>query len=173
MVICIIKTLYSSSVHSCHLFLIPSASVRSGASLVTQLVKNPPAIQETPVWFLGREDPWKRDRLPTPVFLDFPCGSAGKESTCNEWDLGSIPGLEISSGEGKGYPLQYSGLENSMGCIVHGVTKSQTRLSNFHLLFLEKSQGTVDLVVISQIAVNKHFFYTWLTLGPTPAPKWL
>ena len=52
--------------------------------------------------------------------------SAGKESTCNEGDLGSIPGLGRSPGKGKGYPLQYSGLENSMDCIVHGVTKSQT-----------------------------------------------
>ena len=62
----------------------------------------------------------------------FPCGSAGKESTCNAGDLGSIPGLGRSPGEGKGYPLQYSGLENSTDCIVHGVAKSQTRLSNFH-----------------------------------------
>ena len=62
----------------------------------------------------------------------FPCGSAGKESACNEGDVGSISGLGRSPGEGKGYPLQYSGLENSMDCIVHGVTKSQTRLSNFH-----------------------------------------
>jgi len=46
--------------------------------------------------------------------LYFPCGSAGKESTCNAGDLGSIPGLGRSPGEGKGYPLQYSGLENSM-----------------------------------------------------------
>ena len=59
------------------------------------------------------------------------CGSAGKESTCNARDLGSIPGLERSTGEGKGYPLQYSGLENSMDSIVHGVTKSQTQLSTF------------------------------------------
>ena len=57
---------------------------------------------------------WRRDRLPTPVFLVFPCGSAGKESTCNVGDLSSIPGLGRSPGEGKGYPLQYSGLENSM-----------------------------------------------------------
>ena len=76
--------------------------------------------------------PWRRDRLPTPVFLGFPGGSAGKESTWNVGDLGSIPGLERSSGEGKGYLLQYSGLENSTECIVHGVAKSQTRLSNFH-----------------------------------------
>jgi len=70
--------------------------------------------------------PWRRDRLPTPVFLGFPCGSAGKESACNVGDRGSIPGLERSPGEWKGYPLQYSGLENSMDSIVCGVTKSRT-----------------------------------------------
>ena len=61
--------------------------------LIAQLVKNTPAMQETPVRFLGRED---------------------------------------SPGEGKGYPLQYSGLENSMDCLVRGITKSQTHLSDFH-----------------------------------------
>ena len=64
------------------------------------------------------------------------CGSVGKESTCNAGDLGSIPGLGRSPGEGKVYPLQYSDLENSMDCIVHWVTKSQTRLSDFHFLSL-------------------------------------
>ena len=64
--------------------------------------------------------------------MGFPCGLAGKESTCNAGDLGSIPGLGRSPGEGKGYPLQYSGLENAMDCIVRGVAKNQTRLSNFH-----------------------------------------
>ena len=60
----------------------------------------------------------------TPPFpLSFPGSSVGKESTCNAGDPGSIPGLERSPGEGKGYPLQYSGLENSMDYIVHGVTK--------------------------------------------------
>ena len=58
---------------------------------------------------------WRRDRLPNPVFWGFPCGSAGKESACNAGDLGSIPGLGRSPGEEKGYPLQYSDLENSMG----------------------------------------------------------
>ena len=53
-------------------------------------------------------------------------GSTGKESACHEGDLGSIPGLGRSPEEGKGYPLQYSGLENSVDCIVHGITKSQT-----------------------------------------------
>ena len=51
---------------------------------------------------------WRRDRLPTAVFLGFPCGSAGKESACNAGDLGSIPGLGRSRGEGIGYPLQCS-----------------------------------------------------------------
>ena len=97
-----------------------------------QLVKNPPAIQETPVQFLGWEDIWRRDRLPTLVFLDFPCDSAGKEFTSNAGDLGSIPELGRFPGEGKGYTLQYSGLENSMDCIVHGVAKSRTQLSAFH-----------------------------------------
>ena len=62
----------------------------------------------------------------------FPGGSAGKDSACSVGDLDSIPGLGRSPGEGKGYPLQYSGLENFMGCIVHGVTKSHTLLSNFY-----------------------------------------
>ena len=81
--------------------------------------------------------PCRRDRLPTPVFLGFPCGSVGKESACNVGDLGSIPGFGRSPGEGKGYPLQYSGLENSMDCVAHGVAKSWTRLSNFHFHIFE------------------------------------
>ena len=64
--------------------------------------------------------------------LGFSCGSAVEESTCNSRDLGPIPGLERSRGEGKGYPLQYSGLENSMDYIVLGVAESRTRLSDFH-----------------------------------------
>ena len=67
--------------------------------------------------------------------MGFTCDSAGKESVCNVEDLGLIPGLGRSPGEGKGYPLQYSGLENSMDFIAHGVTKIQTRLSNFHFHF--------------------------------------
>ena len=100
---------------------------------LAQLVKNPPAMQET--WF----DTWvgkrRRNRLPTPVFFSFPCDSAGKESACNVGDLGLIPGLGRSPGEGKGYPLQYSGLENSMDYLVHKVAKSWTWLSDFHFLF--------------------------------------
>ena len=59
-------------------------------------------------------------------------GSAGKESACNTRDLGLIPGLGRSPGGGKGYSLQYSGLEKSMDCIVYGISNSQTRLSDFH-----------------------------------------
>ena len=69
------------------------------------MVKNLPAMQ------VGKIH-WRQDRLPTPVFLGFPGGLAGKKSTCSVRDLGSTPGLGRFPGEG--YPLQYSGLENSM-----------------------------------------------------------
>ena len=69
----------------------------------------------------------------------FPCGSAGKESAGNEGDLGSIPGLGRSPGEEKGYPLQCSGLENSINCVVCGVAKSRTRLRDFHFHFSSKA----------------------------------
>ena len=62
----------------------------------------------------------------------FPGGSAGKDSACNVGDLGLGPGLGRSPGKGSSYPLQYSGLENSMDSIVRGVAKSRTRLSDFH-----------------------------------------
>ena len=75
----------------------------------------------------------------------FPCDSAGKECTCNVTDLGSIPGLGRSPGEGKGYPLQYSGLENSMDYTVHGVTKSRTQLSHFHFQFHNSFAYSVDI----------------------------
>ena len=97
-----------------------------------QLIKNPPAMQETPFQFLGQEDPLEKDRLPTPVFLGFPDGSVSKESACNVGGLSLIPGSGRSLGEGKGYPLQYSYLgefyrqRSLAGYIVHGVSKSQT-----------------------------------------------
>ena len=70
------------------------------------------------------------------LLLGFPGGSARKESACNVGDLGSIPGLGRSPGDQNDYPLQYSCLENSTDCIVHGVEKSQTQLSDFHFHFL-------------------------------------
>ena len=106
-----------------------------GASLVAQLVKNSPAMQETLVQFLGQEIPWRRDWLPTPMFLGFPCGSDGKESACNVEDLGSILGLGRSPGGGHGnhssvlawiIPMDREAWQDT----VHGVTKSQTRLSD-------------------------------------------
>ena len=65
--------------------------------------------------------------------VGFPGVSTGKESACSAGDLGCIPGWGRSPGGGNSYPLQNSCLENSMDCIVHGVAKSRTRLSNFHL----------------------------------------
>ena len=80
----------------------PSKTMLS--DMVAQWVKNLPAMQKTPVQFLSRDDPWKRDRLPTLVFLGFPGGSDSKESTCNAGVLGSIPGLGRSPGGGHGNP---------------------------------------------------------------------
>ena len=97
-------------------------------------VKNLPAMRETLVQFPVRKICWRRDRLPIPVFLGFPGGSGGKQSAYNAGDLGLIPELGRSPGEGNGYPLQYFGLENSMVRIVHGVAKSWTRMSDFHFL---------------------------------------
>ena len=79
--------------------------------------------------------PWRRDRLPTRVFLCFPGGSDDKESTCNVRDLGSVPGLGRSPGGEHGNPLQYSCLEipldrGAWQATVHGVKKSWTQLRN-------------------------------------------
>ena len=71
----------------------------------------------------------------------FPGVSAGKESACNAGDLGLIPGLGRSPGEGKGHPLQYSGLESSVDCVVHGVAKTLIRLSDFYLLWRSRGGG--------------------------------
>ena len=104
-------------------------------SLVAQLVKNLPATQETPVQFLGWKIPWRRDRLPSPIFLGFPGDSDDKESAHNAGEMGSVPELGRCPGEGNSYPLQYSGLENSMDYTVHEVVKNQTGLSNFNFHF--------------------------------------
>ena len=91
-----------------------------------------------------------------PYKLGFPCGSAGKESTCNVGDLGLIPGLGRSPGEEKGYTLQYSGLENSMDCIVHGVTKSRTRLSDFHFTSPYNKKQRYSLKEICSLGDKQH-----------------
>ena len=74
----------------------------------------------------------------------FPDSSAGKESACNAGDPSSIPVLGISRGEGIGYPLQYSGLENSMGSIDHGVTKSPKQISDFYFHFLSPNLPSLN-----------------------------
>ena len=108
------------------------------ASLVAQLAKNLSVMQETQVQFLGREeDPWRRNRLSTAVFLGFPCGPDGKEPAYNVQC--GIPGfnplLGRSLGEVNGNLIQYSCLENSMDrdawqAAVYGVAKSQTQLKD-------------------------------------------
>ena len=111
-------------------------------SLIAQLIKNPPAMQETRFDSWARKIPQRRDRLPTPIFLGFPCGSAGKESARNAGDLGSIPGLGRFPGEGKGYPLQYSGrlsLSLSLFIIEYGTTKA----SFFFTCFLISQEYTI------------------------------
>ena len=79
-----------------------------GFPWVVQLVKNPPAMWGLQFDSWVRKFPWKKDRLPTPVFLGFPGGSDSKESACSSGDPGLIPGSGRSPGEGIGYPLQYS-----------------------------------------------------------------
>ena len=116
-----------------------------------------------------------------PVFFGFPCGSAGKESAYNAGDLGSIPGLGRSPGEGKGCPLQYSGLKNSMDCIVRGVAKSQTQLSDFHFSTFQSPHALLFLVplVVFELCVASRTLhalhrplcvYTSCSLGQRPSP---
>ena len=112
--------------------------------------------------------PWRRKRQPTPVFLGFPCGSDGKESACNAGDLGTSPGLGRSPGEGNGYPLQYSGLENSMDYTVCGVTRSQTRLSECFTFTFS------PIICPHHSSYLQRWWRTFMTkLGPkaTPVPR--
>ena len=84
-----------------------------------------------------------------PGELGFPHSLVGKESTCNAGDLVLVPGLGRSPGDGKGYPLWYSGQENSMDCIVPGVAKSGTQLSDFHCQFslFQRNQERSDFEI--------------------------
>ena len=93
--------------------------------------------------------------------MGFPGGSAGKESACNAGDLGSIPGLGRSPGEGNSYPLQYSGLEKSMDCIVHGVAKSQTQLNDFHLYLFCYILKLKNMLLADNLGLNSviNFYY--------------
>ena len=97
-------------------------------------------------------------------------GSAGKEFACNVGDLGSIPVLGRSPGEGKGYPFQYSGLKNSMDYTVHGITKSQTRLSKFHSLSLIWSLMCFSLKV--ELISSEHSISKRRIRGSIFLPTW-
>ena len=115
--------------------------------------------------------PWRRDRLPTPVFLGFPGGSASKESTCNAGDLGLIPGLGRSPGEGNSHPFQYSCLENPMNrgawqAAVHGVTKRDTteQLSLTSLTCHEVMELDAIVFVFWMLSFKPAFSLSSLTL---------
>ena len=88
------------AVYPYSLFILYIALCTFWANLIAQLEKNLCAMQETRLDSRVGKIHWRRDRLPTLVFLGFPCGSAGRESACNVRDLGSIPGLGRSPGEG-------------------------------------------------------------------------
>ena len=94
-------------------------------------------------------------------FWASPCGSAGKESSCNVGDLGSIPGLGRSPGEGKGYPLQYSGLETSIDCIVHVVAESDKTE------WLSLLKPSLLLKVFGDLSGRPHCSYSCNVGGPT------
>ena len=121
--------------HSCK----PALTVHFPWSLTASLLLPPHILCTDAMYILHSWDAVQgKNSLPFPVFflyshaaMGFPGGSDVKESACSAGDLSSFPGLG-RSGEGKGYPLQYSGLEDSMDCRVQGVVKSRTQLSNFH-----------------------------------------
>ena len=123
--------------------------------------------------------PWGRDRL-----KGFPCDSAGKESAHNAGDLGSVPVLGRSPGEGKGYLPQYSGLENSMHCIVYGVAKSQTLLRDFQNVYysstdthtsikLAQAYPCFSFLAVNSVILEELFVYDLCENFPFPQVLWL
>ena len=119
------------------------AFTRIASSLIAQLVKN--HLQCRRPWFSSwvRKIHWRKDRLP-PLYS----WASLVAQLVKNLPVCRRPGLGRSPGEGKGYPLQYSSLDNSMGCIVHGVAKSRTLLSIFHLLEFKLHEGRkLDLFV--------------------------
>ena len=111
-------------------------------------------------------------RLPNLLIIifyeGFPDSSVDKESACNAGEPGLIPESGRSAGEGIGYPSQYSGLENSMDCVVHGVTKSRTRLSNFHFhfqSFMILSASVVSVAMFPLPFLLLFFFHLFLLVG--------
>ena len=111
--------------------------------------------------------PRRTDRLPTPVFLGFPGGSVGKESACNVGDLGSIPGLERSSGGGHGNPLQCSCLENPLDggacwAAVYEAAQSQTQLKQLS----SSSSSSIYLHFVESMEFSRPEYWS----GPFPSP---
>ena len=115
--------------------------------------------------------------------MGFRCGSAGKESSCNAGDLGLIPVLGSSPGEGKSYPLQYSGLENSIDCKVHGVEKSWTQLRDFNYFYSVRRKKWKNFIFIAFLPlgegtnIQKCVIYTsikvfWTTMTPHLSTFW-
>ena len=103
--------------------------------------------------------------------LGLSCGLTCKESFCDMGDLGSIPGLGRSPGEGNSYPLQYCGLENSMGCIAHGVAKSRTQLSDFY--FLSLSQESKCYFNFGKLSTSYKVKYIATQQSSEPIPTYL
>ena len=124
-------------------------------------------MQLTPVWFLGGED--LLNRLPTPVFLGFPCGSAGEESACNAEDLGSIPGLGRSPGEGKGNPLQWGSQRvrrdwaNFTFTFFRGVPKVVFIIHFLPSSYKRLNVHTRDLIKLAY-SFSKYILYTFILL---------
>ena len=106
--------------------------------------------------------------LSTIYYVGFPGGSAGKKSTCSVGELGSICGLGWSPGERIGYPLQYSGLENPIDCIVHDITKSHTQPNDFHFhLFpiINSNKFHLPWPVVLPLSNIKYFYVVNMILG--------
>ena len=126
-------------------------------------------------WFsTGRLHVWRNlcisSRLPNlfiVIFYEgFPDSSVGKEPACNAGDPGSISESGRSTGEGIGYPLKYSGLENSMDCVVHGVTKSRTRLSNFYFRFQSFMILSASVVSVVMFPLSFLILFSFLFFSP-------
>ena len=122
-----------SPLHLLHEELYPNLS-HYWASLIAQLVNNLPAMQETLVQFLGQEDVLEKGQATHSSILGLPLWLSWQRIHLQCRRSGFDPWVGKIPGEGKGYQLQYSGLENSMDCIVHGVAKSRRQLSNFYFL---------------------------------------
>ena len=148
------------------LFIEEGLLVSLCASLIAQLVKN--SLQCRRPWFDSwvRKICWRRERLPTPIFLGFPCGSVAKESACNAADLGLLPELGRSPEEGKGYPLQYSGLENSMDYTVAKSVRQNGATFTFTSCFSLQFSGILHSYTFPCLPCLSLLFFPQLFVRP-------